>query len=350
MEDPLTNEFGQIMLYTSKPLEKLLVSWISQYSDQPVGITSFDILHESIEVVYEACEKVGMNLFLPEDFLSANQSLENLVDAIKEFWKRIKGKNIFEVGRKFFQELVAEDFVFEEHINSYILDYKEVEFGFMLFLLLTFFMVRKRGNQSVLEESKIFNESEEGEDFIRTVLLLFENLDNSWEDVKISDSEVRRGTVVGGDIGLLKKIEAMKEEIGQLTTQNLEYNKKVEDVDRLLAEKDDDIDTLKKEKSDIQLSKDELLKTIEGMKQEWLEEGLKEKQEVGLLTPGDRAARRRDQPESRRVRGGTPRFERAAGVQEAGKPKVIGRAAEVEHRLLEHRVQRGHDRGQELAV
>jgi hypothetical protein len=279
MEKSLDTEFEQIMIFTSKSIEKLLVEWILQYSESTMTITSFDILHEHIDLIYKACEKVGMNLFLPEGFLETDQSLGNLVDAIKEFWKSQKNKNIFEIGWKFFKDLVEPDFVFEEHLETYILDYKEIEFGLMVFLLVTFMMVRKRGNQSAMEESKIFLESTYGEEFIQKVMILFESLD-AWEDVEVSNAEVRRGTVVGGDIGLLRQIEKMKQEIADLTEQNMEYRKKVEGVDKRLKEKDEVIEVLEREKKDVMDSKAELLKRIEGMKGEWLEEGLKEKQMV----------------------------------------------------------------------
>lgn len=269
------------MMFTSKPLETLLVSWVGQYSESPITIKSFDILHENIEIVYEACEKVGLGLFLPEGFLESDQSLGNLVDAMKEFWKSVKNQNIFHISLEFFQSLVGNDFVFEEHLETYILDYKEIEFGIMVFLLLTFFMVRKRGNQSTMKESKIFQENPNGEDFANQILHLFKRIDESWEDSQ-AKVEGKRSTVMGGDLDLLRRIQNMKEEIGQLTEENLGLKEKVGGVDLRLKEKDDEIENLKREKNDVEQSKAELLKRIEGMKQEWLDEGLKEKQGVGF--------------------------------------------------------------------
>ena len=282
MEQSLPQEFEKIMMFTSKPLEILLVKWISQYSDKIITTKSFDILHEHLDVIYEACDKVGMGLFLPEGFLESDQSLGNLVDAIKEFWKSIKNQNIFEISWEFFKTLVGNDFVFEDHLETYILDYKEIEFSLMVFLLLTFFLVRQRGNQNTMEETKIFQESPQGEEFAVQILNFFNTIDQSWENVQVGEIEGKRNTVVGGDLDLLRRIQNMKEEIGNLTEVNLELKKKVEGVDQRVKEKDDEIESLKREKNDVEQSKADLLKRIEGMKQEWLAEALEEKQKVYL--------------------------------------------------------------------
>ena len=278
METSLENQFADLMLHTNKHMEKLLVAWISQYSNKPSLPASFDILHESLDAVYEACDKVGMTLFLPKGLLDSDHDLASLVDAIREFWSNIKKRNVFEICGPFFRSLIDDEFVFEDHLETYILDHKEVEFALMVFLLLTFMMVRRRGNRSAMEESRLFENDPHGEDFLQKVVLLLDQLDALWEDAPVSDSDVRRGTVVGGDIGLLRQIEKLKQDVADLTGKNQALTESARTVDQRLAEKDEAIETLKREKQAVAESKEELLRTIEGMKQEWLQDALKDKQ------------------------------------------------------------------------
>lgn len=280
--ESLAIEFERAMLFNSKPLEHALVCWIFSVLGKTATTTSFDILHEQPDLIYEACEKRGMNLFLPKGYLKEQNGLGGLVDAIKEFWKRQKGHNIFEISESFFRVLVGEDFVFEEEFETYILEFKQIEFGLMLYLLISFMMVRKRGGQSGMDELEIFYEQELFVGFATNINNLFNAIDSQWKDVVSNDNDQSGGGILSGDIGLLKKIEELKETISKLTSENKDLNQTVKGFDEVTAAKEEKIEELKREKNDIQRARNELLERIEGMKQEWLKEALEEKDNVSL--------------------------------------------------------------------
>lgn len=285
----IDNLFSQTIATCSPETEKALVNLLCKMLTPPANFHSFDMLHEQPELLFQILEKEGLKLFMPQNAPESQygETLAGLVDTIAMFWKAQKNADIFSAGNVYFRELLKEpDFCFENEFETYILEFKQLEFAVVLYLLLSIMLVRKRGNRAPEELLAKLEESSGGKAVSSFMGRLFSELDSKWED-PVSQVEGENngisGGVVSGDVKLLKKIEDLKAKLEEKDVENEKLKtEKLELEETLEAEKERG-ERLAREKKDVERAREDLLGRLETMKQEWVKEALQDKEFVFIL-------------------------------------------------------------------